>query len=169
MGVGPGVCQNCLRRQVPLILDAKRHAQRNNDMFLILDALRMIRDIRTKGRAIRIWGALLNMTQVLGGIVFIRHLEGQVVLATAIFTLVVAGQIHKKAPFSRLTGVCHLPWLIMLPWLTYRLQTVEHSAYFSIWGYIVVVLVAVSLVFDVIDVYRYTKGRKTFSWESGSH
>ena len=77
-------------------------------MFLLLDAIRMIRDIRTKGIAIRIWGGLLNLPQLFGGLVFMNTMEGSVVFVTAIFTLLVAGQIHKQAPFSRLTGLCHL-------------------------------------------------------------
>ena len=84
-------------------------------------------------------------------------------LVTLIITLVVAGQIHKKTPFSRLTGLCHLPWIALLPWLN-RLQTVEHTLYFQLWGYFVAAIIAISLVFDVMDVYRFTRGQKTFSW-----
>ena len=85
-------------------------------------------------------------------------------LVTLIITLVVAGQIHKKTPFSRLTGLCHLPWIALLPWLVNRLQTVEHTLYFQLWGYFVAAIIAISLVFDVMDVYRFTRGQKTFSW-----
>jgi hypothetical protein len=135
-------------------------------MVLIKDAINMIRDIRGTGnsKAIRIWGPLLNVTQLLGGLVFIMQIEGQVVLMTLILTLVVAGQIHKNTPYSRLTGLCHLPWLALLPWLIYRLLTVEHTIYFQVWGYFVVILIEISLVFDVMDVYRYIRGQKIFSW-----
>jgi hypothetical protein len=64
-------------------------------MFLVLDTLKMIRDVRSKGLAIDIWGALLNIPQIIGGLVFIATIEGQVILATVIFTLVVAGQISQ--------------------------------------------------------------------------
>jgi hypothetical protein len=86
-------------------------------MFLFLDPLKMIREIRGLGGFIGTWGGLLNIPQVIGGLLFIRSLEGQIILVTAIFTLVVAGQIHKRAKFSRMIGICHMPWLAMLPWL----------------------------------------------------
>ena len=124
----------------------------------------MIRDIRGTTKAIRIWGGLLNMTQLIGGLVFIASAEGQAVLATLIFTLIVAGQIHKRTPFSRLTGLCHQPWLALLPWLVYRLQSNELGIYLTVWGYLVCLLMLVSLIFDVLDVYRYTRGEKVFSW-----
>lgn len=135
-------------------------------MFLVRDALLMIRDIGKTSRAVNIWGASLNIPQLLGGLMFIATLEGQLVLTTLIFTLVVAGQIHRKTPFSRLIGLCHLPWLALLPWLLYRLQAAEHPLPLQVWGYYVAATISISLVFDAFDVYRYAKGQKTFSWAS---
>jgi hypothetical protein len=135
-------------------------------VFLVLDALRMIQDIRRTSRAVDIWGAALNVPQLIGGLVFVRALEGQLILVTLVFTLIVAGQIHKRARFSRLIGLCHLPWLALLPWLVYRLLTVDYSIQLRVWGYYVAAAIAVSLIFDAIDVYRYTKGQKTFGWAS---
>ena len=135
-------------------------------MNLLLDPFRMIGDIGRASRAVNAWGAALNIPQVIGGLVFIKTLEGQVVLATVVATLIVAGQIHRNTPFSRLIGLCHIPWLALLPWLVVRLQTQEHSIALQVWGYYVVVTIAISLVFDAIDVYRYAKGQKTFAWAS---
>jgi len=135
-------------------------------MYLLRDALLMIRDIGNKSRIVYVWGALLNVTQLIGGLVFITTLEGQVVLATLILALVVAGQIHRKMPFSRLIGLCHIPWVALLPWLIYRLQIVEHAVAFQIWGYYVAATISISLMFDALDVYRYAKGQRTFSWAS---
>jgi len=135
-------------------------------MYFLRDALLMIRDIGNTSRVVYVWGALLNVIQLIGGFVFITTLEGQVVLATLILTLGVAGQIHRKTPFSRLIGICHVPWVALLPWLIYRLQTVEHPVELQIWGYYVAATIAVSLMFDALDVYRYAKGQRTFSWAS---
>jgi hypothetical protein len=126
----------------------------------------MIQDIGRESRAVYVWGAALNVTQLIGGLVFMTSLEGQLVLVTLVFTLIVAGQIHKRARFSRLIGLCHLPWLALLPWLVYRLLTVDHSIPLRVWGYYVAATIAVSLVFDAIDIYRYTRGQKTFGWAS---
>ena len=42
----------------------------------------------------------------------------------------------------------------------------EHPAALQIWGYYVAAIIAISLVFDALDVYRYAKGQRTFSWAS---
>ncbi len=126
----------------------------------------MIRDIGRASRAVNIWGAALNVTQIVGGMAFIGTIEGKVILATVVLTLVIAGQIHKRAPFSRLIGLCHLPWLALLPWLVHRLLTVDHSIPLQVWGYYVALTIGISLLFDAGDIYRYTKGQKTFSWSS---
>jgi hypothetical protein len=133
-------------------------------MSLLLDPIRMIRDIRSQGLAIDLWGGLLNIPQLIGGLIFISTIEGQAILVTLILTLTVAGQIHKQRPFSRLIGVCHVPWLALLPWLVYRLQDTEHSVPLRIWAYYVAATIFISLIFDCLDLYRYARGEKTFSW-----
>lgn len=110
------------------------------------------------------WGGLLNMSQLLGGLVFITKVEGLAVLITVLIMLMIAGQIHKRTPFSRLTGLCQLPWLILMPWLVYRLITFEHAVYFQAWGWLVATLMAISLAFVALDVYRYSRGHKQYSW-----
>jgi len=133
-------------------------------MFLFVDAVNMIRDIRSKGTAIGLWGALLNMPQLIGGLIFVLTIEGQVILGTVILTLAVAGQIHKRQPFSRLIGICHLPWLLLLPWLAYKIQITDHGVLMKSWLVYVAATIFISLIFDILDVYRYVRGEKTFSW-----
>ncbi|MEM7429797.1 MAG: hypothetical protein AAF441_27315 [Pseudomonadota bacterium] len=133
-------------------------------MFLVTDAIAMIRDIRAQGQAIGLWGGALNIPQLVGGLVFITHLEGQLVLAAEVLALAIAGQIHKRTPFSRLTGICHLPWLALLPWLVYRLQTIDHPAVLRSWIFYVAITIFLSLIFDARDLYRYARGDRTFAW-----
>jgi hypothetical protein len=78
--------------------------------------------------------------------------------------LMIAGQIHKRAPFSRLTGICHLPWLAMLPWLIWRLIIVEHFAILAAWLIYVAGTIMVSLTFDIFDIFRFIRGDEKFSW-----
>jgi hypothetical protein len=85
-------------------------------MFLVLDASWIIQDIRPTSRAVDIFAASLRAS-VSGGLAFVAAIEGQIILVTSVFTLIFVGQIHKRAPFSRLIGLCHLPWLVLLPGL----------------------------------------------------
>ncbi|MDP6024184.1 MAG: hypothetical protein QGG19_23300 [Alphaproteobacteria bacterium] len=132
-------------------------------MFLF-DPFRMIADIGRANRNIYFWGGALNIPQVVGGVFFFDHVEAQSILVVAIIGLIVAGQIHKKAAFSRLIGMCHLLWLLLLPWLIYRLAIFEHAFWFEAWLYYTSITIAVSLIFDAMDLYRYSKGQKTFAW-----
>ena len=133
-------------------------------MFLILDAISMIREIRRQGRAIGLWGGFLNIPQMVGGLIFVWTIEGAAILISVIVTLVIAGQIHKRTPFSRIIGLCHIPWLGLLPWLVHRLVTVELIWPLKAWVAYVAVTILISLVFDVLDVCRYARGDRTFSW-----
>ena len=143
-----------------------RHTSNSREscVSLIYDALNMIRDIRSKGGAIRAWGALLNMPQVLGGLLFIATIEGQAIFLTVILTLIVAGRIHRREPFSRLTGICHLPWIALLPWLIRRTILFDHSMVQTGWMIYVAATISISLVFDLLDAVRYLRGDKKFSW-----
>lgn len=133
-------------------------------MFLFTDAYAMISVIRAQEGFIGKWGGLLNIPQMIGGLIFIWTIEGQVVLASVILTLMVAGQIHKRTPFSRLIGICHLPWLIMAPWLAHRVLDHEHGLMLKAWLIYVLITVTISLIFDVMDVWRFLRGDKTFAW-----
>ncbi len=128
----------------------------------------MVSDIKTKGLMIYLWGGLLNIPQVLGGLIFIRTVEGLVILLTVFFTLAVAGQIHKRTPFSRGIGICHLPWLVMLPWLISRITSFEQPPIQGYWMIYVAIVVSISVIFDVNDVFRYVRGSKTFNWSNKS-
>jgi len=133
-------------------------------MFLILDPMSMIKAVGRQDGFIGTWGGLLNIPQATGGLILIFTVEDQVIPFTVILTLMIAGQIHKRAPFSRLTGICHLPWLAMLPWLTWRLISVEHSTILAAWLVYVAGTIMVSLTFDIFDIFRFIRGDEKFSW-----
>ena len=133
-------------------------------VFLIKDSISMIRDIRAQGGVIGNWGGLLNIPQMIGGLIFIRTIEGIAILVTVVLTLFIAGQIHRNAPFSRAVGLCHIPWLALLPWLVFRLANYEYSAFQTGWLNYVVITISISLVFDVADVVRFLRGDRKFAW-----
>ena len=124
----------------------------------------MIEAIRGQNWRIWLWGGLLNIPQVLGGLIFVRSAEGLLILVTVILTLLIAGQMHRREPFSRLIGLCHLPWIALLPWIVWRIMAVDHSGIQKAWMIYVVVTILVSLLFDTFDVVRYFRGDKRFSW-----
>ena len=133
----------------------------------LLAPIRMIQEIRTIGGGINRWGAALNIPQIIGGVVFIGTPEGAAILLVELSCLLIAGQIHRRERFSRLISICHIPWLFLLPWLIWRFAIVEHSAALTIWLAYVIAAIAISLVFDVIELMRYAKGGRVFAWAKG--
>ena len=134
----------------------------------LLAPIHMIRDIRALGGAISRWGAALNIPQLIGGLIFISTPEGVAILLTEILCLLIAGQIHRRHKFSRLISLCHIPWLALLPWLVWRVLTVDHPLILTLWLFYVIVTIAVSLAFDIREVLQYRKGDKVFAWAKGA-
>ncbi len=121
----------------------------------IRNFLQMRRDLAAVRPGIDIWGAILNVPLILGGLVFVATVEGALVLATTLLSLVVAPAMHKRRPLSRLMGLSHLPWLALIPALAWWLATRAHGVVFQVWLAYAIVVMTVSVVFDAVDLWRY--------------
>ncbi len=121
----------------------------------VKDARNMILDLNRVSPFLRIWGPALNVPHVVGGLVFIGRYEAALVLATSVFSVVVAAQIHKRSPFSRLTSLVHIVWLPLFPLLLEVLMTEGAVGAFGIWLAYVVVTMAISLVLDAWNLILY--------------
>jgi len=133
---------------------------------MIGDALTMIRDLNAGPRAVARWGAALNLPQLIGGPVFFWRWEGPAVFAACAAAVLIAGQIHKRRPFSRLTSVSHVFWLPLLPALAWSLQRAD--GVFSIWLGYVAATIAVSLALDAWNLVLYARGDRAFYSGSSS-
>jgi hypothetical protein len=120
----------------------------------IRDFLQMRRDLAAARPGIDVWGAALNLPLLAGGLVFVATIEGALVLATTVLSLLVAPAIHKRRPLSRLMGVCHLPWLPLIPALAWWLATREHGVALQVWLAYAIAVMTVSVVFDAYDLWR---------------
>lgn len=127
-------------------------------MFLFTDAMRMIDDINKRSFWLGVWGAALNIPQVIGGILFLPHLEAVLILIACVGSVMIAAQMHKRAPFTRLTSWVHLPWLVLLPYLAVSLLNQGTGTYFGIWLAYVAITIAISLVLDLRNLWLYYQG-----------
>jgi hypothetical protein len=128
--------------------------------------LAMRRDLAAARPAIDVWGAVLNVPLLAGGLVFVYTVEGALVLASTLLSLVVAPAIHRRRPLSRLMGLSHLPWLALIPALVFWLFARDHGhgIVFQAWLVYAVAVMTVSTVFDVVDVWRWAAtGNKTYA------
>lgn len=131
---------------------------------MLKDIFVMIADIRRANPIVDMWGAALNVPQIIGGLIFIQHVEAQVVFVCVLVTLLIASQIHKRRRFSRSMALCHVPWVLLIPWLTWRLLTNEYSTFFTIWTGYAVATMAISVLFDTRDLVMYWFGNTTYRW-----
>lgn len=124
-------------------------------MQVVRDAISMVRDLGAESPVIDRWGVALNVPQFIGGLVFILHPAGWVVLVGNALALLAAGQIHKRRRFSRLSSVVHVLWIPAVPLLAQVLIEAEEFGFFVAWCGYVAVTMAISLVMDVVNVYLY--------------
>lgn len=122
------------------------------------DMFKMIKDLRAEVPRVGRWGFALNMPMWLGGLAFIGRIEGSATLVLNTIAVLVAGQIHKRAPFSRLTSICHVAWLPVLPLLVAALLRTEEPTYLRGWLLYTLVTMAISLVLDVRNLVLYWRG-----------
>jgi len=121
-------------------------------MFLITDTKRMIYDINRSSFWFGLWGAALNIPQVIGGLVFLPRLEAALILITCAVPVVIAAQTHKRAPFTYLTSWVHLPWVPLLPYLVASVREEGLSTVFGVWLAYCATVIAISLALDARNI-----------------
>ena len=129
-------------------------------MFLLKDAISMTKDIDKSSRLFGLWGKVLNLPHVIGGIIYINRPEGLFILLTAIFSVLVAAQIHKRQPFSRLTSLVHLVWIPLFPYLVQRVTEIGLSTAFGMWLAFSTLMMGISLILDVRNLILYRNNKK---------
>ena len=127
-------------------------------MTLFSDAIRMIRDLNDRSWFFKIWGPLLNAPLLLGAVLFSDRPFAIALALVNIACLLIAGRIHRGEPFSRLTSLCHLLWLPLLPWLYAELgaELASEGATSAYGGWLaaIAVLMGVCLALDAASLLK---------------
>ena len=106
------------------------------------------------------WLMLLVTVNFLTPLFFITHLEAQIVLLTFVAGTMLMTFITSISGFTRLLGLGHILWVPLLYFLWSRLSENPANEFFGIWIRVLMILNALSLIIDVIDVVRYTAGER---------
>lgn len=134
----------------------------------IADFLAMRRDIVAHSKLMSIWGFLLNVPVLIGGLVFVARPVGAAVAAAILISLVIASQMHKRWPLSRLLGLCHVVFLPAIPLQLVELGKISSIGAFEIWLVYSSVMMSVCLLIDVFDLFRYFVLRNRTYFEPGA-
>ena len=104
-----------------------------------------------------LWVGLLALVNMVGGVVFIRTMEGQLALICMIAAFLIMWGIYVEKGFVRLLGLGHL--IAWTPQVIFYAQSVQNTAgWFQYWIISVLVLNGISMVIDFADVVRYSLG-----------
>ncbi|MEM7329195.1 MAG: hypothetical protein AAF437_10675 [Pseudomonadota bacterium] len=107
---------------------------------------------------IRLWAFFYPLPQIIGGLIFVQTMPGMVILIGRILSGIVASQVHKRSPFSKLMGpVGHAHWLLIVPYLVYQLATQTLSPELYAFILYVIVTTLISAVIDIKEVRTYLR------------
>ena len=106
----------------------------------------------------QLWLMLLITANLVVPLFFLNRLEAQVVVGTLLVSMMLMAVLTGIQGFTRLLGLGHIVWIPLLYFLWSRLDQIPADDFFGIWLRALMVLNAVSLVIDAVDVTRYIAG-----------
>ena len=106
----------------------------------------------------RLWLMLLVAVNLVVPLFFLHTLEAQVTVGAMLASMVLMTILTGVYGFTRILGFGHIFWFPLLYFLWGRLGQIPAEDVFGIWVRAVMILNAMSLVIDVIDVRRYLAG-----------
>ncbi len=119
------------------------------------------RTMFVNGKGLGAWITLLMAANMVGPLLFIDTLEGQVVLAAFVAAALSHTALFAAKGFVRLLGIGHVFWVPLIPWLWSRLDALPQSGLSRYWVVVLIIVNSISLLIDVTDVVRYIRGERT--------
>ena len=106
----------------------------------------------------RLWIMLLVVANFIIPLFYLERLEAKIVLATFLISAMMMIVLTAVSGFSRLLGLGHFLWFPLLYFLWTRLDSVPPTDLCGIWLRSLMVINAISLVINVVDVAHYISG-----------
>ncbi len=107
---------------------------------------------------LQLWVGLLIGANIVAPLFFLGQIEAQVALAAGLVGLALMSALTGRFGFSRIVGLGHIAWLPLLAFLVGSVSEVPATTGFGLWLRTVIVLDAISLVFDAADAVRFWRG-----------
>jgi hypothetical protein len=109
----------------------------------------------------QLWLMLLLVANLVVPLFFLDRLAAQVVVAAFLASMVLMTVLTAVSGFTRLLGLGHIPWIPLLYFLWGRIDQIPADDFFGVWIRGLIMLNAVSLLIDAVDVGRYISGGRT--------
>ena len=95
----------------------------------------------------------------LASVAFWHEALAKTIFVTFIFSAILIVALYSKFGFEKIMGMGHLPWIPLLVYIFMEIPTAR--APFSGYLIILAISIAISLVFDIVDVWKYFASRKS--------
>ena len=109
---------------------------------------------------VKLWMGLMVIFNMIIPLFFLDRLEAQVVLAAIVASMMLMTFITGLTGFTRLLGLGHIFWVPLLYFRWMSLDQIPADGVFGLWVRALMVINAISLVIDVVDVFRYLAGER---------
>ena len=106
----------------------------------------------------QLWLMLLVTFNLIIPRFFLYRLEAQAVVGALVASMILMTVLTAISGFTRLLGLGHIFWVPLLYFLWMRLDQNPADDFFGIWMRVLMLLNAVSLIIDAVDVGRYIAG-----------
>ena len=107
---------------------------------------------------VQLWLIVLMAFNLLVPLFYLSTREAQIVIITFLLSAMLMVVLTGVSGFSRLLGLGHILWLPLIIFLITRLNQIPANDFFGFWIRALIVLNALSLILDTIDVVRYVAG-----------
>jgi len=107
---------------------------------------------------VKLWVGMLLAANLAPPLLFLDHIEAQVVLLSLVGSLGLMSALTGLSGFTRLVGAGHAPWIPLLAWLWMRLDQLPAGDALGVWIRALILVNTISLLLDGIDAFRYLAG-----------
>ena len=107
---------------------------------------------------LQLWVGMLIGANIVAPLFFLEHVEARVTLAAGLLGMTLMTALTGRFGFSRIVGLGHVAWLPLLAFLAGSVSEVPATTGLGLWLRTVIVLDAISLVIDGVDVVRFLRG-----------
>lgn len=120
--------------------------------------IRFHRGLLAMPARLQVWVGMLVVANLVVPFFYLHHIEAKVTLAVGLIGLVLMSGLTGRFGFGRIVGLGHVGWIPLIVYLLASLGENPSSTAFGLWLRTVIVLDAISLVFDATDAVRFVRG-----------
>ena len=107
---------------------------------------------------LRVWLGVLITVNLVIPLGFFGRVEAQVTAAAFLTGFAIGVVLFKMQGFTRLLGLMHAPWFLLIPFLWGQLAVVPADDVIGLWMRAVMLLDGLALIPDTMDVVKFLAG-----------